>query len=438
MDDESTLHAWIDASGGVAGDMMLGALIDAGARLAVVQGVVDAVLPDTVRLEVRTVQRAGMRATKLDVRTLVEDHPHRTWRTIRSRLEAADIPAGVRARSLATFARLAAAEGSVHGVAADEVHFHEVGACDSIADVVGTCAALEDLGVTSLSVSTIALGSGRINAAHGEIPVPVPAVLALAAGWSVTSGGDGELATPTGMALVTSLATHHEDLPRLRVGATGIGAGTRDTPGRPNVVRVVIGVPAASVPDGPTSGGPTSDGPTADAPTRSASTTRMWVLEANVDDLDPRVWPTVLAALLEAGAGDAWLVPIVMKKGRPAHTLAVLTDAAHRAAVRTLVFTLTSTIGVREIEVARTALDRVTRTVPVAGGEVRVKVAHDGGVVVHAAPEFDDVAALADITGLPVRALLAAAVAAVEHAGLVTGAALADVCEWDEVVVPRA
>jgi uncharacterized protein (TIGR00299 family) protein len=410
VDDVRALHAWVDASGGVAGDMLLGALIDAGAQLSVVQDVVDAVLPETVRLEVRTVQRAGMRATKVDVRTLVADHPHRTWQAIRSRLEAADLPAGVRARALAAFARLAHAEGRVHGVPADEVHFHEVGAWDSIADVVGTCAALDDLGVTSLSVSTIALGSGRVRAAHGEIPVPVPAVLALSAGWSVTSGGDGELATPTGMALVTSLATHYEDLPPLRVGAIGIGAGTRETPGRPNVVRVVLGVPDAS---------------TADGPARPDGATRMWVLETNVDDLDPRVWPTVLAALLGAGAADAWIVPIVMKKGRPAHTLAVLTDAGHRAALRTLVFTLTSTIGVREVEVARTALDRVTRTVPVAGGEVRVKVAHSGGVVVHATPEFDDVAALADRTGLPVRQLLAAAVAAVELAGLVTGAALA-------------
>ncbi|CAN5208377.1 nickel pincer cofactor biosynthesis protein LarC [soil metagenome] len=417
----STLHAWIDASGGVAGDMLLGALIDAGARLPAVQQVVEAVLPETVTLETRTVQRAGMRATKLDVRTLVADHPHRTWRTIRTRIEEADIPAGVRARSLATFARLADAEGRVHGVAADEVHFHEVGAWDSIADVVATCAALEDLGVTSLSVSSIALGSGRIRAAHGEIPVPVPAVLALSAGWSVTSGGDGELATPTGMALVTALATRSEDLPALRVRAVGIGAGTRDTPGRPNVVRVVLGVPDAS---------------TANGPAGTDGSMRMWVLETNVDDLDPRVWPTVLAALLAAGAADAWLVPIVMKKGRPAHTLAVLTDAGHRVALRTLVFALTSTIGVREVEVARTALDRVTQTVPVAGGDVRVKVAHANGVVVHATPEFDDVAALADSAGIPVRGVLAAAVAAVEHAGLVTGAPLADLVDADEVVAP--
>ncbi|WP_329677255.1 nickel pincer cofactor biosynthesis protein LarC [Cellulomonas sp.] len=417
----STLHAWIDASGGVAGDMLLGALIDAGARLPAVQSVVEAVLPATVRLETRTVQRAGMRATKLDVRTLVADHPHRTWRTIRTRIEEADIPAGVRDRSLATFARLADAEGRVHGVAPDEVHFHEVGAWDSIADVVGTCAALEDLRVASLSVSTIALGSGRIRAAHGEIPVPVPAVLALSEGWSVTSGGDGELATPTGMALVTALATRSEDLPALRVGAVGIGAGTRDTPGRPNVVRVVLGLPDAS---------------TANGSTGTDASTRMWVLETNVDDLDPRVWPTVLAALLEAGAADAWLVPIVMKKGRPAHTLAVLADAGHRAALRTLVFALTSTIGVREVEVARTALDRLTRTVPVAGGAVRVKVAHVDGVVVHATPEFDDVAALADSAGVPVRGLLASAVAAVEHAGLVPGARVADLVDADEVVAP--
>jgi uncharacterized protein (TIGR00299 family) protein len=406
VDDTSTLHAWIDASGGVAGDMLLGALVDAGARLPVIQGVVDAVLPATVRLEARTVQRAGMRATKIDVHTLVEDHPHRTWATIRRIIEAADIPDGVRTRALAAFARLADAEARVHGVPAGQVHFHEVGAWDSIADVVGTCAALDDLGVATVSVSTIALGSGHVRAAHGSLPVPVPAVLELAGGWSVTSGGDGELATPTGMALVTSLASRSEDLPSLRVTAAGVGAGTRDTPGRANVVRVVLGSPHGSTaPDG---------------------SSRMWVLETNVDDLDPRVWPTVLAALLAAGAADAWLVPILMKKGRPAHTLAVLTDAGHRAGLRTLVFTLTSTIGVRETEVRRTALDRVTRTVHIANGEVRVKVALSGGVVVHATPEFDDVAALADRAGLPVRQLLEEAVAAVDRAGLGAGRTFAD------------
>jgi uncharacterized protein (TIGR00299 family) protein len=411
MDDASAVHAWIDASGGVAGDMLLGALVDAGARLSAVQDVVDSVLPATVRLEARTVQRAGMRATKVDVHTLVEDHPHRTWLTIRAMLEAADIPVGVRARALAVFARLADAEARVHGVPVDEVHFHEVGAWDSIADVVGTCAALDDLGVASLSVSTVALGSGRVRAAHGEIPVPVPAVLELAAGWSVTSGGDGELATPTGMALVTSLAARSEGLPSTRVTAVGIGAGTRDTPGRPNVVRVVLGSP---------------DVPVTTAGSVAGAASAMWVIEANVDDLDPRVWPTVLAALLTAGAADAWLVPILMKKGRPAHTLAVLTDAGHRAALRTLVFTLTSTIGVRETSVQRTALDRVIRTVALADGEVRVKVAVLDGVVVHATPEFDDVAALADRADVPIRQLLEAAVAAVERAGLGAGRPLTD------------
>lgn len=410
MDDTSTLHAWIDASGGVAGDMLLGALVDAGARLVVVQGVVDAVLPSTVRLEARTVQRAGMRATKVDVHTLVEDHPHRTWLTIRAMIEAADIPVGVRTRALAVFARLADAEARVHGIPVDEVHFHEVGAWDSIADVVGTCAALDDLRVMTLSVSTVALGSGHVHAAHGEIPVPVPAVLELSRGWSVTSGGDGELATPTGMALVTSLAARSEDLPSLWTTAVGLGAGTRDTPGRPNIVRVVLGTPHGSI---------ASDG---SIPPGDPS--RMWVIETNVDDLDPRVWPTVLTALLAAGAADAWLVPIVMKKGRPAHTLAVLTDAHNRSRLRTLVFALTSTIGIREVEVQRTALDRVTRTVHIADGEVRVKVALSEGVVVHATPEFDDVAALADRAGVPVRQMLAAAVAEVERAGLGSGRAL--------------
>ena len=210
------------------------------------------------------------------------------------------------------FRRLAEVEASAHGVPVEDVEFHEVGSWDSVADVVGTCAALHLLGVEDVVATRIALGSGTVRTAHGLLPVPVPAVLGLVDGWQVEAGGNGELATPTGAALLTTYATAQGPLPALDVVTSGVGAGTRDPAERPNVVRVVLGTRPAPV------------APDASRP--------MVVLEANVDDLDPRVWPTVLTALMDAGAADAWLTPILMKKGRPAHTLSVLgdPDQAHR------------------------------------------------------------------------------------------------------------
>jgi uncharacterized protein (DUF111 family) len=221
----------------------------------------------------------------------------------------------------------------------------------------------------------------------------------------VVSGGEGELATPTGMALLTALSQESCDLPAMSVATVGVGAGTTDVPGRANVVRVVLGDLTDRT----------------DPPAQPDNAVLMSVLETNVDDMDPRVWPTVLASLLKAGAADAWLVPIVMKKGRPAHTLAVLTPAHRRDVLRRLIFELTSTIGVREVTVSRIALDRFWVPLPVAGGQVRLKVAHRGGEVIHATPEFDDAAEVAAERSVPVRRVLEEAVAVAEREGFVPG-----------------
>jgi len=392
---------WVDASAGIAGDMLLGALLDAGASLDAVRSAVAAVVPGEVVVRTSAVTRAGLRALKVDVESTGDGHPHRSWARIRALLGSADLPAAIRDPALAVFARLADAEGRVHGIPADDVHFHEVGSWDAIADIVGVCAALADLGVDRVTGSPVAVGSGRTRAAHGDLPIPVPAVLELARGWQVLAGGVGELATPTGMALLRTLADSCGPIPPMEVAAVGIGAGGRDTGGRANVVRAVVG--AAAV---------------ADAPTASD----MWVLETNVDDLDPRLWPTVLAALLAAGAPDAWLVPILMKKGRPAHTLCVLAHDGDREALRDKVFALTSTLGVRETPVSRTALQRDWRAVTVRGGEVRIKVGLRAGRIATATAEFEDAAALARTRGVPVRRVLDEAAAAADAAGLGPGA----------------
>ena len=397
--------AWVDARNGVAGDMLLGALVDAGASLHAIQQAVDAVLPATVQLSATEVRRHGMRACKVDVATLVDDLPHRDWAVIRQLLETAPLNTGVRKNALAVFSALARAESRAHGVPEEKVHFHEVGAWDSIADVVGVCAGLDLLGVTQVLAGPVAVGHGTIGSAHGQIPVPVPAVLELSRGWSVVTGGEGELATPTGMALVATLAQHADGLPDCTVRAVGVGAGTRDDPDRPNVVRVVVAERA----------------PRSDAGARDDAAAASVVLEANVDDLDPRVWPTVLADLIERGADDAWLTPILMKKGRPAHTLSVLVAGERSDALRDAVFALVPTLGIREHRVVKHVLARTWRTVSVDSTQVRVKLGHRDGRIVTATPEFADVVATAAATGRPVREVLTAATAAASAAGLVVG-----------------
>src|SRR5699024_4467700 len=300
MDPVAHRTAYLDATAGIAGDMLLAALVDAGADLDGVQQVLDALVPGSVRFVRSQVDRGGQGAVKVEVEVLVEDPPHRTWASIRAMLEEARgrdvVPERTIELALAVFGRLAEAEGATHGVPADEVHFHEVGALDSLADVIGACEAWRQLGIGDATGSVLAVGSGRIRAAHGDIPVPVPAVARLALGWPTVAGeilparghghshahshghdhphdhdhelpvhaqggphehggrrvpagvapGIGELATPTGVALLRGLAASSGPQPMMTTEALGVGAGTKDTPGRPNVVRVLVGRPPAA------------------------------------------------------------------------------------------------------------------------------------------------------------------------------------------------
>ena len=403
------MHAWIDASAGIAGDMLLAALLDAGAQLQAVQAAVRSLVDESVVITVAEVTRAGLRASKAEVDVTVAEQPHRTWNDIRTMIDGAHLAEPVRRSAQAVFARLAAAEGRVHGIPAESVTFHEVGALDSIADVVGVCAALFDLGVTSVTASAVALGSGEVAGAHGALPVPVPAVAELARGWAVRAGGEGELTTPTGMALLAALADRCEDLPAMVVRRAGIGAGTRDMAGRANATRVILG--------------------DLGAPASAAPTSPALLLEANVDDLDPRLWPDVLSRLLQVGADDAWLVPITMKKGRPAHVLTVLCDPPRADALRAEVLALTSTFGVRQTETSKYAVPRSWFDVEVEGGLVAVKVAHRDQVIIQVSPEFDSVAARAAALDRSQHEVLTAAVAAAAAAGLSVGGRLPSISE---------
>ena len=386
--------AWVDASSGASGDMLLGALVGAGVPVEVLADAVSAVAPEHVALHPEQVTRNGFAATRCHVE-VADSTTHRTWRDIAALLASAPLADGVRDRAHATFERLAAAEAEVHGTTPDEVHFHEVGALDAIADVVGVCAGLDHLGLAQLVVSPVAVGSGSVRGAHGSMPVPPPAVASLLRGRPSYSGPPSapamELCTPTGAALLTANATGFGPQPPMSVAAIGVGAGGRDPEGHTNVLRLFVGSATDAAPHG---------------------THQPLLIETNVDDLDPRLWPNVIAALLSAGASDAWLSPIVMKKGRPAHTLHVLVAGDRAAAVRAEIFRQTSTIGVREIPIGKHALDREMRTIEVDGHTVHVKLALHDGVVVNAQPEYDDLAAVAEATGRALKDVLAEAIAA--------------------------
>ncbi len=398
-------HAWIDASAGIAGDMLLAAFVDAGARLDVAQEAVDAVVPGAVRIVDAMTSRAGLRALALDIALLVDGPPRRTWQDIRKMLFSAELPGRTSEMALEVFDRLARAEARVHGCAIDDVHFHEVGALDSIADVVATCAAFDDLGIISASASEVSVGSGSVLTVHGELPVPVPAVLELAQGWRIKAGSRGELATPTGMALLRTLAGTCEELPSMLVERVGVGAGRRDPHDWANVVRLVIG-------------STTEDSPLV------VPIEQTVLLETNVDDLDPRLWPNTMTGLLESGASDAWLVPIVMKKGRPAYTLCVLCEPTRVEALRARIFRDTSTLGIRESRLQKVALFRCFAHVALPSGTVAVKVGHAGGVILQVMPEFEDVAAIARRLGRPERLVLQDAVQAATGLGLTVGSIL--------------
>ena len=383
---------WLDLAAGASGDMLLGALVDAGVPLDVPAAAVAALPVEQIRLVTESVTRHGLGATRVHVHA-PDSATHRTWTDVRSLVGAAALSPAVRDTALAVFERLAVAEGRVHRVPPEEVHFHEVGALDALADVVGVAAGFAHLRLSRLAASPVALGSGSARGAHGVVPVPGPAVLELLAGVPVVAGPvPAEMCTPTGAALVAELVSEWTTLPAIRVERVGTGAGVRDPQELPNVVRLVLGEPVEGPGSGPV------------------------VLAANVDDLDPRLWPGVLDTLLAAGASDAWLTPILMKKGRPAHTLSVLCRAECVRDVQAAIFATTSTIGLRVVPVGKVALDRASASVEVFGGRVGVKVATSSGRVVNVSVEYEDVAALARTLDLPVKEVLRAATAAAEAA----------------------
>ncbi len=429
---------WVDASNGAAGDMLLGALLDAGASLDVVRAAVAAVTPEPVTVDLERTRRHGLGCARALVR-VADSATHRGLDDVLALVRAGGLDDDVEDFAVAVFTRLAVAEAQVHGTTTHDVHFHEVGALDALADVVGCAAALGDLGLLtgsgaageqapSVVVGTIALGSGRARSAHGSIPVPVPAVLALlegsgapvVAGPGDPSTGPGrELCTPTGAALLLTLAHRFGPVPALAVTAVGVGAGAADPAAAANVLRVVVGRSAEPPPpaavDGVGDGDRSRDAAGGGHGAVQAPAWReddLLVLEATVDDLDPRLWPGVLDAAVAAGAHDAWTTPVLMRHGRPGHVVSALARPDVLDAVRAVLVTHTTTLGVRAHATVRWALPRTSTTVEVGGHEISVKVAHRHGRTLTVQPEHADVAAAAAALGLPEREVLERAQAA--------------------------
>lgn len=404
---------WIDATQGASGDMLLGALLDAGADGASIAAVLDRMAPGKLHLQTRRVVRGGFAATKVDVIADEQDPPARHLSDVEALINTPGIPATTQQLALRAFRALAVAEAAVHGTDVDDVHFHEVGALDSIGDIVGVCEAIRTLGVREATSSVVAVGSGTVRTQHGLLAVPPPAVAELARGWQIEAGGPpeaGELCTPTGLTLIRALCDKVETLPQLAVDTIGVGAGSRIRSDRPGLLRVLIG----TLDDAPH---PAEDD---DAPP-----TEVVEVSANVDDLDPRLWPAVIDRLLDAGSVDAWLTPIVMKKGRPAHTISALVPPQFVADVTEALITHTSTIGVRtSAPWRRRVLQRTWRTLDVDGHRVRIKISGDGpgSTIQQATAEFADVEALADAVHVPQRVALARAMAVAWREGLYPGA----------------
>ena len=390
--------AWIDATAGAAGDMLLAALLDAGADQAGVESALarlSAAAGEQVTVRLENVRRHGLRAR----RAVVETAPstvHRGPEQVLALVAAVQLEPTAARFAAIVFGLLATAEARAHGVPAEQVRFHEVGALDSLADVIGCAVALHSLRLlnagAAVTVSSVGLGSGTVAGAHGRLPVPVPAVVELLAGAGAPAGagpGEGELCTPTGAALLAALAAGWGAMPPMVVRSAGYGAGSRDPAGHPNVLRVLAGQAAGRAP--------------------SWQTASLRLVEATVDDLDPRLWPDALEALHTAGAIDCWLSPALMRTGRPGQVVSALTQPDTADSVVRTLLRVTTTLGVRVLETDRFSLPRDQVEVQVDGQLVRVKRGWLDGEAVTVQPEFADARAAAARLGRPVADVLDAA-----------------------------
>ena len=397
---------YFDCFSGASGDMVLGALLDAGLPFEELRAALGSLAIDGASVSARKVMRAGISATKFSVNeggegghshdhhhhadnrehTQEQAHQHRSLADINKLIERSALSSTAKVRARELFQRLGEAEAAIHEVPVERIHLHEVGALDSIIDIVGAVFALEWFKVDRIVSSPLNVGGGMVNSAHGLFPVPAPATVKLLEGVAVYSSGiKGELVTPTGALLITSYASAFGPTPSMTIDRVGYGAGDRDPAGTPNVLRVMVGQSHDRKNDA------------------QPNTEQIIVLECEIDDMNPQIFGAVMDRLYAAGALDVYFSAVQMKKNRPGTLLTILTMPDLRQTLSAIVFRETTTIGLRYHEVRRERLDRETLAVQTPLGAISFKVARLGGEVTNASPEFDDCLRIASARGIPVK-----------------------------------
>ncbi len=396
---------YFDCFAGASGNMILAALIAAG----VDKGSLETELQklDIPGFEVRqeTVDRSGISSLHIEV-VVPDEKKHRHLHHIEAIIEGSTLSETVKERSIEIFRRLAEAEAKVHGTPVDNIHFHEVGGLDAIIDIVGACIGFEMLGIETFACSKIHVGSGFVTMEHGKFPVPPPAVAELLKGKPIYSTEiEGELITPTGAAIISTVCDSYGTLPDMMVEVLAYGAGTRTYEGFPNVIRLLIGESKAK----------------ASPETNGSKLDQLVMLETNIDDSSPQVLGFVIERAFELEALDCWFTPIQMKKNRPAFLLSILCEPADVEALKDMVFSETSTIGIRQKSIERHSLDREIRTVTTEYGDVRVKFASRNGETLNVMPEYDDVRRIALEKGIAFRIVRDAAIQGISEKALGAG-----------------
>lgn len=386
-------QAYLDCSSGISGDMFLAALLDAGLPHDRLKAELEKIPLGPYEFKSGQVLRGGLAGRRVEI-VIPGKQPHRHLRHIEELLDSGALSTRVKERARRIFGRIAEVEGKLHGKSPQEVHFHEVGAVDAIIDIVGACVGIELLEISDLICSPLNVGAGRVQAAHGSLPVPAPATAELLKNVPIYSTGvEAELVTPTGAALVTTLASSFGPMPSMKVEQIGYGAGEKEIPGHPNLARLFIGQ-------------------SAEAATGSAGDEIVSVIEANVDDMSPQLYGYFQERAFASGALDVTCGSIQMKKNRPGLAISVLCTPDKRGALAELLFEQTTTIGVRIHEAHRQVLERELVTVETEYGPVKIKVAKRQGRVLNVAPEFDDCQRLAREKSVPLKQVIAAAQAA--------------------------
>ena len=372
---------YFDCFAGASGDMILGAMVAAGVEPNFLREQLSLLQVTGFSIKFETVNRSGLSATYARVET-AHEHSHRSLTDIKRIIDGSDLSSAVKQRAVQIFTRLAEAEARVHNEPVDHVHFHEVGALDAIVDVVGAAICFDALKIERFVSSPLHVGSGMVKMAHGQFPIPPPAVTELLKGVPFYATEiKGELLTPTGAAIITTVCNEYGPIPEMKTDATGYGAGTREYPDFPNVLRVLLG----------------------ETEGRTATDERLWMLETNLDDASPQIIGHVMDRVLELGALDCFFTPVQMKKNRPGVLLSVLCGRDQKEAMMKLLFTETTTLGVRSYEVARRALQRSVVRVETQYGPIDVKVAHLDGRVVNEMPEFEQCRQAATKANVPLK-----------------------------------